>query len=107
MHLTPTQEKFQQDVTDAVLAMGGMQTKSHAFPLTMNTKAGVLRTKPTFDGIECQFDEPARAHAYGIPCHRMKGTWKFDLPLGSIDNPDACSALVDQWKAAVQPLLTR
>ena len=106
MHLTPIQEKFIQDVTDTVITMGGMQTKYHSFPLTIATKMGVLHIKPTFEGIACQFDEPARATAQGIPCHRMKGTWNFDLPLGSTSDPSAYDALITRFNTDLKPLLT-
>jgi hypothetical protein len=104
MHLTSIQKKFFQDVETAVLDLGGMLTKYHAFPLTMQTKAGILRTRASFDGIECQFDEPSRATALGIPSHRMKGTWKFDLPLGSQNDVAACSALIARFQNEIKPL---
>jgi len=103
MHLTPAQEKFYTDVEQAVLGLGGMPTKYHAFPLTIQTKAGVLRIRPAFDGIECQFDEPARALSQNVESHRMKGTWKFEAPM----SPSAgdYTALIQKFQAAVKPLL--
>jgi hypothetical protein len=66
-----------------------------------------MRTRPAFDGIEVLFDEPARANAQGIPCHAMKGTMKFELPLGSYNDPAAMDALVERYRTFVQPLLLK
>jgi len=77
MLLSPLQEAFIETATQTVLDIGGMNTKYNAYPMTMQTNAGVLRIKPAFDGIYCKFDEPSRALALNIPCHRMKGELNF------------------------------
>jgi len=77
MLLSPLREAFIKTATQTVLDMNGMQTKYNAYPLTMQTNAGVLRIKPQFDGIYCRFDSPERAIALGVNCHRMKGELNF------------------------------
>jgi hypothetical protein len=107
MHTTPAQERFFPKVEQAVLELGGMKTKFHAFPLTLGTAAGVLRVKPVFDGIECQFDHPERAAAlFPDISHNLKGTFKVETPLGSHDDAAYDQVIVTFWKT-VAPILSR
>ena len=107
MHTTPAQERFFPKVEQAVWDLGGMKTKFHAFPLTLGTAAGVLRVKPVFDGIECLFDQPERAASLfpGL-AHRMKGTFKIEIPLGSHDDVAYDQVLVT-FRQTLAPILAR
>jgi hypothetical protein len=107
MHTTPEQERFYEAVEQTVASLGGMKTKFNAFPLTLATSAGVLRVKPVFDGVECRFDQPDRATSLfpGL-AHRMKGTFKIEIPLGSHDDASYQQALA-AFRETVVPLLVQ
>ena len=101
MLLSPLQEAFIQNATQVVLEQfGGMATKYNAYPLTMQTNAGVLRVKPQFDGIYCRFDSPERAIALGVNCHRMKGELNFLSALSA--DEAAFEKTIEEFKAMVK-----
>ena len=107
MHLTPPQERFFENVKALIVGLGGMETKFSVYPLTIATKAGALRIRPAFDGIECQFDRPDMALAMfpNFNFHRHKGTFKVEVALGGDSDADF-STVTETFKVMVKPLLT-